>query len=518
MKNEIVSLIQEVNQVFAENGVDLMKEAAEILADDNQFNLLAESLCKGLEEDEEFNTEDFKQLAENSRIAFLEESNTSSNLNAFAPLQATLLRSIYPRLIARKAITTKTMTTPAEVFSWLDSYITANGTTVSTTEVDSTFLQGEVLNQTIDTTSPVMAADVFAGASVTRTPGATVDRNASLTALTVSVVDAGGANAETVVVNDTVAIGLDGNIAHSFKAAHSDGTTHDFMIIGVLDREAGTITLSAMASTAGTAVQSVDLVARTSFENNYTNIQIENKYRKDTIEVDDGEIINSRLPYSYLRDTKALFNVDAMAEAVDTLGLVFSQVTDLRVMNDLYDAVGTDASRTVAWDAQYVPGSGISRIDHNLELLERLNKAISISDAKTQFTGNVQFYVLANSVDAGLFASTNISRGLFSGDVAKGGVVRNYTAGAMTTPNGQAVILSSKLVRTGEVLVVPKSNNSNEVVFGLFEYSNVLLGSQQGYLNPENPRITNVSMLNRSTRKAFRTQGITKINIANSTL
>jgi len=158
----------------------------------------------------------------------------------------------------------------------------------------------------------------------------------------------------------------------------------------------------------------------------------------------------------------------------------------------------------------------ISRIDHNLELVERVNRAIAISDDKTQFSGNVIFTILANPVDAGIVSSTNITTGMFSGKIAQGGVIRNYTEGAMPTSNGTATMLSSKLVRSGEMLIVPKSDIPNEITYAHFDYSQVMLGHSQGYMNPDNPMVTNVAMLTRDVRKKFRTHGITKLVIQNN--
>lgn len=526
-KSDIQMLIENTNNSMKERGFDLMTEAKEIMSDADAFSYYADCLSEGIDESV---LDDFKLLMENSREEFLMESNTAASLNAFAPLQMTLLRSIYPRLLARKAVTNRTLETPAEQFGWLSTSITdPSGAVNNTINVDPTMLKGKSLDQTI--TIPAVARDMFANATVpvTRTPYATVDRfYGVVNTATVVAVDAGGINPMTITVQlgtnvnrvNTNLQGLfpdiNGQIFDQFTATHTDGTVNNYTLIGKLDREACLIWLDAHAALTGSSVTSVDYVGRVSYETNNTILTIQNVYKKDIIEVHDGELISSSVPVTYLKDAKALFNVDSMAQIVSTLGTIFSQVTDLRILGDLYSFVDSDPARTLMYDT--TPRTSLTRVEQNIEIIERINKAIAICDNLTQFNGNLSFAVLVNPVDAGIISSINITGGTFVGGVSRGGVVRNYAEMGIETANGIATILSSKLVNSGELLVVPMSDDPNEIVYGQFDYSRILLGSAQGYLNPETPQITNVAMMNRDTRKPFRTYGITKIVIQNNSL
>ena len=518
MKSEIQLLVEGTQESMSDKGFDIMTESKEIFSNDEAFDLMLDSLSEGLDEGD---VDSFRLLAKNTRDEFLIESNTSASLNAFAPMQMTLLRSIHSRLLARASITSKTMSTPAEQFGWLKSYIRdAAGNRVETVDIDGSYLQGDDLAQSIAAV-PFAARDLFAGATVPvdKASKATVDRNAVITSVTVIAVDDGGINPVDIVVAVNLKPDTNGLIYGTVAAVHTggDATDNGVTIIGKLDREAGTLDLAFTTNgAAGATVKDVVFAGRVSFESNQTLISIENEYIKDMIEASDGELVHSSLPYTYLKDTKALFNVDAMGQAVNTLGSVFSHITDIRILNDLYQAVDDNSvDHNFAWDATPVAGS-ISRIDHNLELVERINRAIAFSDQNTQFSGNITFTILANSVDAGIVSSTNITSGVFSGKIAQGGVIKNYTAGELNTSNGTARILSSKLVRSGEMLIVPKSDLDNEVVYGQFDYSQVMLGSAQGYTNPDQPAVTSIAMLNRDTRKSFRTNGITKITVAHN--
>ena len=518
-------LMENVKHILGEANFDYMTESKAVLANDDAFTSLVDALSEGLSYEE---AQGFAVLAENSRNEFLMEANTSANLNAFAPMQMMLLRAIYPRLIARRAVENRTMQGPVEIFGWLKSFVrNGAGERVEATKITKNFIKGPSLAQTIDLTSGgVVDRDLFANATVAvnrsnYSKNVTVDRNSVLTKVKLEI-DVIATGSEEVLTADvkfvpTIDGAFFGEQVFKFTGAND---AVKVTLVGHVNRETGILNLSSMVSgLANTHVVTelkVDYDATVSYEDNHITMVVENEYVKDTIEANDGEIVQSTIPYSYLKDMQALMNMDAMAEAVNVLGGVFAQTTDLRVLSDLLEAVEGDVNRTLEWNAKMPQTHSITRIDHNLELVERIHRAISVCDDITQFNGNLQFNILTNPVDAAIVSSTNITSGMFSGKIATGGVVRNYTEGALPTTTGTATILSSKLVERGKVLIVPKSDSANEIVYGQFDYSQILLGHTQGYLNPDNPNVTNVAMLNRDARKAFRTEGITMIAITDS--
>ena len=529
-KKTIQRLLSNIQESLSDAGLDYMKESREVFADADAFDILVEGLLDGLEEGE---AEGFRTLAENSRREFLIEANTSASLNAFAPMQMLLLRTIYPRLIASRAVETRTMKAPVEIFGWLKSYIrNASGDRVEVSQIDGDFTKGVDLSDTL--TSNVSAHDLFddhTGGAIARPlaangtkVGTTVDRNFKVVSISATVEDTTGANGETVTVDLNLKPTVDGALFAVVDMVHPDDADAAWKVtvLGNLNRETGKLDLivsevaGADAASSTFALGAIKISAHASFEDNNTVLAIENEYKKDVIEVGDGEIIHSSIPYSYLKDMEALWNMDAMAEATAVIGGTFAQVSDVRVLNDLKEALEENpVENTVTWNSSYNSGgaTAISRIDYNLELLERINMAIAICDEATQFNGNVSFTILANPVDAAHISATNISTGLFSGSIAKGGTVRNYVEGGLTTANGTATVLSSKLVGKGLMLVVPRSDSENELVYAKFDYSQIMLGHGQGYANPDNPYVTNVAMLNRCTRRGFRTHGITGVEI-----
>jgi len=339
------TLAESAQAALADANFNYMTEAKSVFADKDAFATLIESLCVGLSEQD---ADGFTTLAENTKNEFLMEANTSASLNAFAPMQMMLLRAIYPRLIARKSVESRTMQAPVEIFGWLQSFVrNAAGERILAENMNADFTRGTSLAQTIDL--PAQSFDVFTGAGVARTPNVTVDRDSKLQAVTVVVTNASGAAAETKTVAVDVVPTIDGAFYAPVSTTHTSGNTVNFVVLGSFDRETGIISLVGSADNAGSSVESVNFSATTSFENNHTVLSVENEYKKETIEVGDGEIVHSTIPYSYLKDTQALWNLDAMAEAVNVMGGIFSQVTDVRIMNDLYSYVDSDADRILTW-------------------------------------------------------------------------------------------------------------------------------------------------------------------------
>ncbi len=129
-------LFEDARVGMEKKGLNVMSDMGKIMADQDKYAYYLDSLAEGLDLTQ---AEHFKILAENSRREFLFEANTSASLNAFAPLQPTLLRCIIPRLVTQNAINYNPMNTPVSQFGWLKPFITRpDGTKVSACDTLST--------------------------------------------------------------------------------------------------------------------------------------------------------------------------------------------------------------------------------------------------------------------------------------------------------------------------------------------------------------------------------------------
>ena len=199
-----------------------------------------------------------------------------------------------------------------------------------------------------------------------------------------------------------------------------------------------------------------------------------------------------------------------MAQAVKTIGQSHASIDDIRIMEDLYSAIDGDLERTLVWSA--TKAEGISKIDHNLELVERVNKAISIADDKTQFSGATRYNVVVNPIDAAILSSTRINTSSFTGSISKGGSLNNFNQFDITSGNGDVTVYSTRLARRGDVLVIPISNVEEEIVYAKYEYSNILFSNNE-LRSADAPLVKNVASIQRNAYKAFRTDAITMVKV-----
>jgi hypothetical protein len=84
-------------------------EYRELLVDDASFDIMTEALSEHMTEKDKNN---FKILAENTKMNILMESNTSAGLNPYESMVLPILSVFYPRLIAKEAVTVVPMNKP----------------------------------------------------------------------------------------------------------------------------------------------------------------------------------------------------------------------------------------------------------------------------------------------------------------------------------------------------------------------------------------------------------------------
>src|SRR6056297_3123471 len=84
-------------------------EYRELLVDDKSFDIMTEALSEHMTTKDK---ENFKVLAENTKMNLLMESNTSAGLNPYESMVLPILSVFYPRLIAKEAVTVIPMNKP----------------------------------------------------------------------------------------------------------------------------------------------------------------------------------------------------------------------------------------------------------------------------------------------------------------------------------------------------------------------------------------------------------------------
>ena len=509
----LADLLSESIQTMASKGKNLLKieDAKDVLTSDSSFNYYLQSLSEGLDGQ---TATDFMLLAENSRQEFLRESVANASLYSFASLQMGLIRSVMPRLIGRRLVNHEILKTPSERIGVLKTYLTdpaGNRIELSKIQADSTISEGY---KTYSTASlPVSGVDLFAtltSAEQAASPKE-IDRKVTVTETTMTVLDTGGINGESVVATVSIPFAEDGSLAIVVTGTHTDGTVNTDTLFGKVDFMAGTISLAVDTG----ILDGAKVSWRVTNEHNNVNVwDVDVEYKKETIEVDSGRVINMSLPYSYLQDVDAFFSIDGMAQATKTLADAQLILEDREIITGIRAAVDGVAANTQTWDYA-LPATGISRADHNLELLEKVNYGLANSDAITQFNSISEYNIMGNPVDVAKISSTAlINAGTYQGAIVNGQMNAGYRTSQLVTPSGTVNVLSSRQVPQGALYIVPKSSNIDERVMTQFSYSNILI-TNNTLRNATDPLIKNIASMKRDVLKEFNPQAIQKIIIEN---
>ena len=518
MKNSNLQLlVEDTIQHLAAKGKNLLKdtEAREIMESQTAFDEMIAQLSEGLTGQD---AEDFATFAESSRTEFLNEGAVNANLYAFAPLQMTLIRSVLPRLIARKLANQEVMKTPADKFGIFKSYlIDAAGNRVSVSDItaDTTINTG-YRTDAIDISAALVDHDLFALLSVgdQAIEVKEIDRILTVTEVSMTVNDAGDLNPEAKVVPVNFTFQEDGLLATQVSATHSGGHVTTETIFAQVNYIDGTISLS---TTLAAATEMKLKWRLTSEHNNANTYEMEVEYIKDNVEVDSGRVINMSIPFNYLQDVEALFSVNGLSQATSMLGDSQLILEDREILNFTRDTTDGVAERTLTWDYAYdAATSGISRADHNLELVEKIHYSLAMSDNNTQFVNTDEINILCNPIDAAKISSNNlVNKGTFEGGVVAGQMNPNYKVGQMVTPNGTINFISTRQIGKGGMYVVPKSSNKNERVITHYTYSNILFANSE-IRNSKDSLVKNMCALKRDTTKSYNPQSIIKLTIENA--
>jgi hypothetical protein len=195
------------------------------------------------------------------------------------------------------------------------------------------------------------------------------------------------------------------------------------------------------------------------------------------------------------------------------LGIIFSRQIDLEILQDYYDILDDKAypNQSLEVDVSTFYGKshiGIPQHSKDAAILARVLRGIACIENRIPFNGEVEYSLIMNPIEASIFQTSNPT--LFKGNL-RGGSMANYVSAELaTTATGAPInIHSTPLAEQGRIIIVPKSNLRDEIVYGYYEYSQALLPS--GYRNPKNPNVPSVSMAKRDAKKVFRKEAFQEI-------
>lgn len=492
------------------------------------YGELVSKLAEGIKEGEKA---DFIRFAENSgnhRASTLLSENSSSNLANFAILDTMMLREIWNRLGARDVMTYKVLETPLQYIPFFKQYVVqADGTKVDVpTALKSSTLEGRVFvrEMDMDTEKQFNVFAKYPGGAIDNKYGKmTLDSFGEIVAITVdegastpSATDTNHQKIEQIWKADT-----EGNFIVEIKffdKAHAGGgsgaTTYTDTLMGKVNRLSGDVTFVSVKG----HVKKVTYKVRISQETNKGVTDMVSFLEKEIVSVGDGETITSTISTQYLQDMKAVLKVDALAETSKLLSGTFAQVYDKQVYDEVAASISL-SEQTIDFDASIMRSGnhiGISRQMHNADLLDRIIRSVGIIDSKYNFSSSVDFYLVCNPIENSIISSSIAPD--YAGTVSQGGVVKPYTSGQLIAQSGKNDIrvISSANYEQGKMYLVPKPSADEEIVFGYFDYSQVLM-PLGAYRSERNELLPTIAMNKRKTIKAFRPTATQCIKVTNST-
>lgn len=518
--NELYAMIMEAAEttasnhkinIFSESGNDGMS----LLKNEGALTEFAETLVANDDSLSAKEKEDFVTYAKNSAKQFVTEATMSQDIQPFAGFQIALLKEIYSRQIGRRLITTEVLSTPEEtVGTFKTVLVDANGVEHDLTKIDTDTEIADGWHQN-ELAVPAQDHALFVAANLSAKELAVktkiLDMKSGVVSVEIEHFDSTAVSAGNKVVTIEIPFGEDGSFARTVKATHVDGTVTEDQIFGLIKFKEGKISLASANGTVKKATFKWRLSNSMAEINDY---ELMLKYSKEKVVLDDGKLFNVGIPLNYLTDVQAFFSIDGMTKAVEQIAAAINVLDDKEILTMVRDSVVGDASRTQTFDYA-LPATGISRAEHNKNLLEAINKSIAISDNNTQFKTIAEYNIACNPVDAAVITSPILLQDPRMSNVAITSATMNYTAIPMVAPAGAINILSSKLNKKGNLFIVPKGLTKEERVIGKFKYSSIVYKNNE-YRSSANPNIRNIAARHREQTHVFEKNAITQVVITNN--
>ena len=510
----LTEAVEQVSQTYAV-APETHEFAESLVGNDSVYSDFMLKLAEGLHPIEQ---RDFLQYAKNSKeeaqnSLFLSE-NTASVMSKFAVLDSLMLREIWMRLGARDAMTYKVLQSPTIQVPFLKQYMrdtAGNLVDVPTALRDSVFnFKTADIEIDLKTKNEV---NLFEEASIDNPNGnLTVNKFGEFYSFTCQT-QADGGGSEVADVEQVIKAGQEGNFRAVVNFKHNS-TNYTDTLVGYVDRVTGKIEVTSLKG----LIKKAKYRAKVSVETNNFTQNMTQTTEKIVIAVGDGDTINSDIPIQYLQDMKALFKLDAVSEISKLLSQTFATIYDMEVYKTFQESIEL-ADQTINYDASIIHNNahlGISRQMQNASLLDRVYRGIAMIDNRYNFSGSVEYYVMANPIDNSI-----LSGGVapdYAGTPNQGGAIKHYTSGQVVGnyAGGDVRVVSSRIFKSGELILVPKPSVDSEICFGYYDYSSVLLPLGT-YRNPQNELVPNIMMNKRKVIHTFRPNSTQKIVVKNNT-
>lgn len=469
-------------------GIDPSKPGSirEILSNDGHFDIYAQSLAEGLKD---CYKKEFRMLAENTRIALLE--NSMFGINPYETLALPLLRVFYPKTIAKDLVTVIPMDKPEIVRGFMRASFKRFGDATTYTAPSNTDISRGPgitipITQNLNIENANGTIDVLAKAGL-NSDLAHIEKDFMITGVTLDGEDV------SVAVTPTV----DGTIA----ATITNGTGDTSTLTGRINYLTGVLEVGCVGAK---KITQIGFSATVSLEENTINPKA--KFNIDKIRlISKDRQISTEFTIQAQQDTRALFNVEIQSELVSVMGQQTVLDVDREIVHSLiYSSERLNgATHNETFDktppATYTWGPKMWYAN----ILPKLNK---ISAAVYNDTNMAAANVMAcNPMDAAIFESLQEFK--YTGKSDEDGDVGYESA---TVANGKWKLLVSNVVPEGKILTIYKPTEEMKAVYIFAPYVPAVISP---YPLGNTPSLT---ILSRYGTQLIRPQGISVLRITES--
>jgi len=504
---EAVDSLREDYQV----DVTTMDGLREAMGDSALWNQYVTALSEGVQNASL--QEQFAQFAENTRMTLMAES-ALTNLSPISALTMPMLRKAWPATAIKEALPTEVAKVPKFTVPHLIPYL-VDPDTGSKEELPEAMAAGQALKHSqkrVDTAPkalPLDATDVMpAGCPVSG--GYALDPVFGIAKAVVTVTDDAGANPEDVEVRvlNGKADSRTGAIHFTVKAEHSAGHVTSDTAFGVVDFEAGTLTLTSLSSAASATrakIKSVVVNGKIDSSNHKRSTEIGFRNRVEEITIGTGEHVHANLPTEWLQDNMAIYNLDGTLKVVDIITNVFNQRVDMEGVEFLEDSAdyGKQTGHTIETSFNVHPTGNFSGSPTEwLVELRRVVDNVANRLKNKRFYSKGYFVIFGNPVDTALLPNVEWTYNANSGDDLEGVDGVDYSYGWMSGGAARYKVVSGQNVPEGKLHLFFVPQVEDQRVYVYYPYSYNVENSASGYRNP-NSNVPGVVVSKRHTMKRF---------------
>lgn len=479
---ETTTLLKESYSFIEEQyGFNPVKGGVRIYKEDNAFNAFVDSLSQGLSPRDEVV---FKKLANNLRIAILQEANFSTNYTAYNQLLLPLLRIFFPRLVAKEAVTVDPLEKPFDIKYFIKAVAkTVGGSVVELPDYSGTLSSGPM----IPTTTAITVSGGIGSGNLVALAGL-ASGSLQRDVMIISVTD-GTDNVAVNVYPDNLT-----GVANITVTYPTSGHT-DELIVNI-DFSTGNVEIISK----GGYTTGVYFSGTIAMETNENLTEVEFKLEPYQISAISRKL-NIKWSIEFEQDVKALFDIDAQAQLLNLLGAQIATDIDKEIITDLITAASISA-QTDSFSKTPPAGFAFGPKQWYENILPKINALAGVIYQKTAIApGNT---IICNPLDAAILQST----GEYSktGDLTGGELVGTipYKIGELSN---SYKVLVSQLVPQGKMLILLNPVEPTAAVYAYMPYIPVTI-----YPWPM-VNIPSLSYMTRYAKRLFRPNGIALLNI-----